>query len=180
MAWWEWIPVVSTIGHAAADPKGRKITDYASCACTPAGCASGAAIAITKCSKCIDALMLKYIGDWIGTPLASDFFKAAGGLTLAAVSEKLGKELAKKGAGKVAAAATGVGAIVTLDGFVDAGIVITKAVQIYNASQTAKTVYCVCPAPPPPPPPPGGTGTGAGAGTGTNTGADSGENAEEQ
>lgn len=170
MAWWEWIPGVATIGHAFADPVGRAVTDYSTCACTPAQCAASAPAAIAICNNCINGLILQYITDWIGAPLASDVVKGAGGAAVAALSDAIAKAIAKKAAPKLAAGLTGVGAVLAGDAVVDASIVITKALQIYRAGQAAKLLYCACPAPVLGP---GGIVTGGGGGTGSGSEDDS-------
>jgi len=146
MAWWEWIPFVSTVGHAMADPPGRDVADYASCACTTAECEGlGAPAAVLACEKRIRDQLWKYVLDWIGSGAPSDFAEAALGATAAKFAEALGKALAPKLGPKVAAAGTGVGAALTADGFLDMGIQLRKALQMWEAADKARATYCKCP-----------------------------------
>ena len=88
--------------------------------------------------------MLKYIADWIGYNPAADLLEGVGGITIAKFAEAIGKWVAKKGAAQAAKVATGVGAALAVDGFVDLGIQIRKAYEIYDAHKQAVQQYCRC------------------------------------
>lgn len=82
MSWWEWVLVVSTIGHAIADPPGRKVSDY-ECAPTETDCEGlGEVAAILKCEKCISDHMWTYVLEWIGSGPPSDGRGYAAALSL--------------------------------------------------------------------------------------------------
>ena len=144
MAWWEWIPIVSTIGHALADPPGRDASDYSACKPSAKDCETkGAAVAILECESCISDLLMKYISDWVGVPIGADLIKALA----AGASGLIAQHLTKTGAKFVIGGATtwaGVGWVLIGDAAVDAGIVIKKLMDMYDASAAAKKQYCKC------------------------------------
>ena len=147
MAWWEYIPVVSTIGHAVADPPGRDVADYASCAVTATQCEQlGSLAAGRACETCISNKLSQYASDWVGSSIGSDFFEGVVGLSFTQV----GASLLKKGAGAKllgmsAGAWSGVGTALAGDALIDFGIQIKKLMDMYDAAQAAKGRYCNCP-----------------------------------
>jgi hypothetical protein len=145
MAWWEWVPFVSTIGHIIDDPPGRDISDYAACSPTVTDCEGlGRDAAILKCQNCIRDKMWGFVLSWIGSGPPSDLVKGAVGITLAKFSEAIGKALATKLAPKAAAAASGVGVALTVDGLIDSAVILKKALDIWRAADAAKKVHCTC------------------------------------
>jgi hypothetical protein len=146
MAWWEWVPIVKTIGHAAADPAGRSASDYAGCACTAERCAGlGAAVAVLECQMCIKNKVAQYASAWTGSAIGNDFFETAIGGTVGSIGTALAKG-AVGGAflGLSATAWTGIGTVLAVDGLIDAGIIIYKLMDMYKAANTAIQTYCRC------------------------------------
>ncbi len=147
MAFWEWIPFASTVGHALADPPGRSFHDYIDCAMTETDCVGSyeeIAAARLVCQKCIDDKMRDYVAEWMFSGAPSDVVGAIGGATLAKFAESLSKLAAKRIAPRLAAVGTGVGAALALDGVVDIGIQLSKAADMWSAAHKAKQRYCQC------------------------------------
>ncbi len=146
MAWWEWIPVVKTVGHALADPPGRTHSDYIDCACTAAECeGSGSDAAVLRCTDCVKTKVAQFASEWTGASIGSDFF----GVVLGGSVGAIGTALAKGAAGGVflglsATAWTGIGAAVAIDALIDTMIVLYKMMDMYTAARKAIGVYCRC------------------------------------
>ncbi|MCV0430648.1 hypothetical protein [Nitrosopumilus sp.] len=140
--WWEYIPVVSTLGHAFQEPPGTDWADYNSAAVTQQECQDPANAKIL-CEKRIDSMMLQYIASYVGVSLPADFIKTVGGLVMAEIIKAILISLGKKKA--AAAALTGpFAAFVAIDGFLDLGAISTKIWRIYDAANDAKSVLCRC------------------------------------
>ena len=80
--WWEYIPVVSTLGHAFQEPPGVDWADYNSARVTQAECQDPLAAKIL-CEDRIDVMLLTYIGNYVGVSLPADFIKTIGGVIIA-------------------------------------------------------------------------------------------------
>lgn len=144
MAMWEWIPVVSTLGHAFQDPQGTEVSDYQSCKVTDADCEADKATAELTCKSCIDRLLMQYISSYIGVGTGADLFEAFLGGGFSAVMALIAKALGKKVLGLSATAWTGVGAVFAADGLIDFGIQMSKLDDMRIAARQAKSQYCKC------------------------------------
>ena len=71
---------------------------------------------------------------WLGAATTSDAFEVVVGILLANAAKKAG-----------VAAVPLIGAAVAIDGFIDVGIQIAKAKQMYNAAKAGKAAFCKCP-----------------------------------
>lgn len=141
--WWEWIPIVSTIGHALADPEGRDCKDYASCKVDPRKCRVRALAAAEeeRCRKCIRVKLAEYVSDWFGVEgVLRDAVQGLAGVVAAAVA-KYGIKTGAKGA--IGGAVTG-GAL-AVDAAADLAILISKADDMADAAEKAEGKYCKCP-----------------------------------
>jgi len=144
MAWWEYIPIVKTIGHIVGNPKGRQTSDYSGCRCSSDDCEADEVGAILKCTDCIKFLCGKYAADWTGSAIGNDFFEAAAAAGAAGIGGALAKILGGTFLGLSASAWTGIGAVLLVDSLVDAGVVIKKLMDMYTAARNAITLYCKC------------------------------------
>ena len=147
MAWSDWIPIVATIKHALADPKGRAVSDYV-CHMNKAACDTDylAPAAILQCERDIDVQALQFISDFCGSGVVDQYAGGAVSLTLAAIVGIILKQLIAKAAAKAAInAAIGVTAILAIDGFADLAITLGKINQIHAAAEAAKKSCCTCP-----------------------------------
>jgi hypothetical protein len=138
MSWWEWVPIVKTIGHALEDPAGRATTDYAPCSVTVASCEGlGKVVAELQCNQCISKMRNDFILDWLGVGTTGPELLEGVGAVAAFLT-------AKYGAAAVAKAATGVGAVLLIDDAIDVSIIIEKALEIGRAAEAARKSLCVC------------------------------------
>lgn len=94
--------------------------------------------AILRCELTLRKEMLGYIGDWIGAPLVYDSTKAVTGL----ITSALAKQAAKTGS----RAALGVitGGVLTVDAFLDGGIIANGAWEIHEGYKKAVDKMCKC------------------------------------
>lgn len=145
MAAWEWIPFVSTIGHALQTPKGASVADYSACTVTAAACEADSFTAELLCERCVDLAMSQYISSYTGVGTGADFMEALLGGGFSAVMALIAKALGKKVLGLSATAWTGVGAAFALDGIADAAIQLSKLNDIREAAVAAKEQNCRCP-----------------------------------
>lgn len=138
MSWWEWVPIVKTIGHALEDPPGRETVDYAACSVSVADCAGlGKVVAELKCNQCISNMRNNFVLDWIGVGTTGPaLLEGAGAITAFLI--------AKFGAAAVAKSATGVGAALAVDDAIDVAIILKKMTEIFEAAEAARKSLCVC------------------------------------
>ncbi|MEX6690104.1 hypothetical protein QTN47_21525 [Danxiaibacter flavus] len=146
MALSDWIPIVATIKHALADPKGRNVADYT---CTMDKTACGTefeAVTIKKCQDNIKMQMLQYIADFCGGGIVDQYAGGVVSLTLAAIVGLILKKLIAKNAAQAAiSTAGGVTIVLAVDGFADLAITIRKINQIKDAAEKAMQTCCSCP-----------------------------------
>lgn len=147
MAWWEYIPIVKTIGHIIEDPPGRKVSDYSGCQPSPEECDSIPAAAILKCTDCVKNKLAKYASDWTGSGIGSDFFEMAASAGAAGLGKALATSLGGTFLGLSATAWTGIGAVLAVDALVDAGVIISKLMDMWKAADAAMKQFCKCNAP---------------------------------
>src|ERR1051325_6332385 len=85
MGFSDWIPLVATIKHTLADPKGRNIADY-NCTMDKSACGTEfEAVTIKKCEDDIKMQMLQYIADFCGGGIVDQYAGGAVSLTVAAL-----------------------------------------------------------------------------------------------
>jgi RHS repeat-associated protein len=142
-AWWDWIPIVSTIGHFIEitwlPPEGTNVLDYATCKPWADECKKDADSAIANCESCIRSKVYKYVLDWCGVSLPSDVLRGFG----AAVGFAICKNGIKYGIrGGVGGAVTG--GVLAIDGAIDAGLVIDGIARILLAAREASGKFCTC------------------------------------
>ena len=146
MAWWEYVPIVKTIGHAIEDPPGRAASDYAQCRTTADECEQSTAVAILRCTDCVKNAVAKYATDWTGSAIGTDFFETAISVSALGIGAALAKgALGGTFLGLSASAWTGIGTVLAVDALADAAIIIYKLKDMYTAAQDAMKQYCVCP-----------------------------------
>lgn len=151
MSFIDYIPIVATIKHALADPKGRDIEDYMDCKLKPEDCDLEDSLIMARkleCRSCILELQDQYAADFAGGNLGQAFLNQLGNVAIGALLGLLVRKLVRDAGGKMTAGAVGgvVGIVVLgLDAIVDLGIVITKLNQIGKAAQDAINEYCDCP-----------------------------------
>ena len=137
--WWEFIPIVSTMGHIVQEPKGTDWSDYESAAVTRQESVDPFDAKL-QCEKRIDQMMLSYIRSYVGVALPADMMKFVGSLALSNIIEvvliKLGKTKAAS-----AVASCPLGFVIAIDGVADAGVIISKIGRIYDAAQVAKNRF---------------------------------------
>lgn len=141
LAWWNWIPVVSTIGNAFSDPAGRDAGDYNQNAQPSAkDCKDNREFAIQQCKDSLRGDFIKFLGDWLGAPLAADATKTVAAIVAGAVATWSIRVGAR---GAVGGAVTG--GVLLGDAAIDATIVIKKANDIGNGHDAAVAKLCICP-----------------------------------
>lgn len=147
MAWWEWVPGASTVGHAIRGPRGTRVSDYAACAPDLMDRIERPAIARAASEQCIDRLMYQYLSEWLGVPLSSGILKSTSGVAIAKLSRVIAGLVLKRSSARATSIVSGVGAFLAADAIIDAGIVFQKSLDIIDTAKQAKSVYCVYPAP---------------------------------
>lgn len=145
MAWWEWVPIVKTIGHGLADPPGRSVSDYNDCRPSGEDCEGlGKEAAELKCAECIRRKLAKFVSEWLGTSIGADFFEGAASATAYALGSALAKQAGGTFLGLSSTAWTGVGAVLAADALIDAGILLKKALDMWKAANRAIDDLCKC------------------------------------
>jgi RHS repeat-associated protein len=140
LAWWEWVPIVSTLGHTFADVPGDEIGDYnANCKPSAADCKFSQELAIKQCNDCINAQAITYLQQWFGFSTGADLSKGLAGL----VASLFGTWAIKTGA-KGAIGGTVTGGVLVIDATADALIVYERGTAIQVAADDAKDRYCTC------------------------------------
>lgn len=145
MAWWEWVPGASTVGHAIRGPRGTKVSDYAACAPSLVDRVERPAVARAQSEQHIDHLMYQYLSEWLGAPLSSGILKSTSGIAIARLSQVIAGLVMKRASTRATSIVSGVGAFLAADAIIDAGIVFQKSLDIIDAAKQAKSVYCVYP-----------------------------------
>lgn len=145
MAWWEWVPGASTVGHAMRGPRGTKVADYAACAPSLLDRIEHPALARAESEQCIDRLMYQYLSEWLGVPLSAGVLKTTSGVAIARLSQAIAVLVLKRSSARASSIVSGVGAFLAADAIIDAGIVFQKSLDIIDAAKQAKSVYCVYP-----------------------------------
>jgi RHS repeat-associated protein len=138
-AWWEWIPIISTIGHALADPKGIRPQDYQQSRSTAAECQVDAEYAFSLCQKRVYAQVSANLASWLGISTGIDFTKGLLGMVMGAVSAWAVKHGIRGAVGGVIT-----GGVLAVDSVVDLAIVFNKAMRIKDAAEAAIQQYCPC------------------------------------
>jgi hypothetical protein len=143
----DYIPVVATIKHAFFDdPPGRKVADYAECGTTELDCEiKGTDLAVAECERCITGKAAGFLGSLLGENLLPDVIRAGIGAVVAIFSERILGALGVRLAAGGATAVTGVGVVLFGDAVIDAGLTISRAREIGDAAEQAKTSLCRCP-----------------------------------
>lgn len=146
MGFSDWIPIVATIKHALADPKGRVAADY-NCKMDKTACGTEfEAVTIKKCEDDIKMQMLQYIADFCGGGIVDQYAGGVVSLTLAGIVALILKKLIAKEAAQAAiSTAGGVTVVLALDGFADLAITLKKVNQIKDAAEKAMKSCCSCP-----------------------------------
>ncbi len=133
MSMLDWIPVVSTFKTWLADPKGRRPADY-TCNMDQTACGTTSqAAAISSCNADITSQANGFLSGFM--PNAGD--QIIGGAVSA---------IAAVGAGVLIPPPAGliIGALLALDGIINASMVISKLNQIRAAATYMKSICCVC------------------------------------
>ena len=140
LAWWEWIPVVSTIGHIIKDPQGIDAGDYViKTPPTDKECCEEPDIAAEKtrlCKNYIDTQLGKYVGQWFGVTIGPDLFKTLYTGTGVYLIQKL---IARNAISLVGGVFTA--GILTADSSVDLGVQLSKYLLM---RQTASALKYLC------------------------------------
>jgi RHS repeat-associated protein len=136
--WWEYLPVVSTIGHANVNGylDGTHVYDYTSCkpdlnSCPTPDDRDQAAI---QCSACVNKAYYRHLSNWVGVPIASDLAEAGVGLGIT------GPIILRSGSTSALGAVTG--GILTIDSLADAGITLDGINAIGKAAKDALSEIC--------------------------------------
>ncbi len=145
MAWWEWVPGASTVGHAMRGPRGTRVADYAASAPNLVDRVEHPALARAESEQCIDRLMYQYLSEWLGVPLSSGVLKTSSGIAIARLAPAIAVLVLKRSSARATSIVSGVGAVLAADAIIDAGIVFQKSLDIIDAAKQAKSVYCVYP-----------------------------------
>jgi hypothetical protein len=129
----DFIPIVGTISHWVADPKGINPGDYSAPADFQQLCAADVAEAERRCKAAIDLQQAAYMRDFAGLgALGADLVKAAFWAAMVA------KFAATKG-GKIITGVVGV-----VDVAADLGAYAYQWHRMGEASKQAKQTLCVC------------------------------------
>ena len=137
--WWEWIPVVATIGHWLETPEGAELEDYKSC---KPSCRPRKKREILECQRCVDGLFTGYMGEYWGASLDRDALTAVAGGVLSTIGYQIVRRAASSAAFRAGAGAMVSGGILLVDAVLDVAIQISKTYDMKDALDEARRKYC--------------------------------------
>ena len=147
MAWWEYLPVVSTLGHGAQlnGLPGTSVSDYNYKSCAPHfdECCRRTDQQECKdqreksCRDCISRQAAIFASQWTGSSIGADFMETGVGLL---VSTAGGIAIRQGVAG--ATAWSGVGVVLAVDGAIDIGILVSGLTNIHSKAREIQGFLC--------------------------------------
>ena len=139
--WWEYIPVISTIGHFFQDVSGDAVDHYTDATPTCDQCYTDETLAITTCENKIKEEMRSFLRELLGVGVTFDIAKGGFGAIVAGALAKYGFQ---QGASKAAIGGAVSGGILAVDAIADLAVLTGSAFDIGDAAAQAKEKYCSC------------------------------------